>query len=117
MEALLNNDEHWKKRRNKSYFNNKKNNRYGVSSDVGTPSALCIRRLISPSGLQVGGLVSHLYQNKRNTNMVKLINIYILAHTKCMEKMCEMIKNPDLLEMIFSYLDPASVKAASLVSR
>ena len=25
--------------------------------------------------------------------------------------------NPDLLEMIFRYMDPASVKAASLVSR
>ena len=31
--------------------------------------------------------------------------------------MSEMIKNPDVLEMIFRYLDPASVKAASLVSR
>ena len=31
--------------------------------------------------------------------------------------MFEMIKNPDLLELIFRYLDPASVKAASLVSR
>ena len=32
-------------------------------------------------------------------------------------KMFEMIKNPDLLELIFRYLDPASVKAASQVSR
>ena len=32
--------------------------------------------------------------------------------------MFEMIKNPDLLEIIFSYLrDPASVKAVSLVCR
>ena len=28
-----------------------------------------------------------------------------------------MIQNPDLLEMIFRYLDPASVKTVSLVSR
>ena len=34
---------------------------------------------------------------------------------KC--KMFEMIKNPELLELIFRYLDPASVKAASQVSR
>ena len=33
------------------------------------------------------------------------------------DKMFEMIKNPDLLELIFRYLDPASVKAASKVSR
>ena len=32
-------------------------------------------------------------------------------------KMFEMIQNPDLLELIFGYLDPASVKAASQVSR
>jgi len=31
--------------------------------------------------------------------------------------MSEMIKNPDLLEMIFGYLDPTSVKTASAVSR
>ena len=30
--------------------------------------------------------------------------------------MSEMIKNPDLLEMIFGYLDPTSVKTASIVS-
>ena len=34
---------------------------------------------------------------------------------KC--KMFEMIKNPDLLELIFRYLDPANVKSASQVSR
>ena len=32
-------------------------------------------------------------------------------------KMFEMIQNPDPLELIFGYLDPASVKAASQVSR
>ena len=32
-------------------------------------------------------------------------------------KMFEMIKNPDLLELIFKYLDPASVKAACQISR
>ena len=32
-------------------------------------------------------------------------------------KMFEMTENPDLLELIFRYLDPASVKAASQVSR
>ena len=29
----------------------------------------------------------------------------------------EAMENPDLLEVIFRYLDPASVKAAGLVSR
>ena len=29
----------------------------------------------------------------------------------------EAMENPDLLEVIFRFLDPASVKAASLVSR
>ena len=33
------------------------------------------------------------------------------------ETMTERINQPDLLEIIFRYLDPASVKAASLVSR
>ena len=32
-------------------------------------------------------------------------------------KMFEMIHNHDLLELIFRYLDPASIKAASQVSR
>ena len=45
-----------------------------------------------------------------------LINLLQRIHLE-LSKMFEMIKNPDLLELIFRYLDPASVKAASHVSR
>ena len=43
--------------------------------------------------------------------------IYYRILRQAGNKMFEMIKDPDLLELIFRYLDPASVKAASLVSR
>ena len=43
-----------------------------------------------------------------------MINLFIYYRELTM---FEMIKNPDLLELIFRYLDPASVKAVSQVSR
>ena len=54
--------------------------------------------------------------------MMNLIDLFIYSReltqsTVNRVTMFEMIQNPDLLENIFSYLDPASVKVASLVSR
>ena len=48
---------------------------------------------------------------------LQLFYYYFLQITPSVEKMSEIIKNPDLLEMIFRYLNPASAKTASLVSR
>ena len=46
--------------------------------------------------------------------------LFIADNSLKLERECrmfEMTENPDLLELIFRYLDPASVKAASQVSR
>ena len=43
-----------------------------------------------------------------------LTEISIIYRENCVDYiMFEMIKNPDLLELIFRYLDPASVKTVS----
>ena len=52
-----------------------------------------------------------------NVSKLLLLNLFQRTHSNRRVKMFEMIKNPDLLELIFRYLDPASVRAASQVSR